>query len=102
MPAAFVRRNGDCNEVRRLAICAERPLRLDRHGAAADAAWALSIVPFGAERGTPRWTLIVSPGAPARLGPLPPPKRGIFFVVLRFGFAPLLSRVLISSIFAGP
>jgi hypothetical protein len=61
------------NHARRLEIPTDRPLRLDARANVARDGWALAFVPFGAERGTPRWCLVAAPGVRATLGATPLP-----------------------------
>jgi len=61
------------NSASRLEIPTDDALRLDVHGRSVSGAWALSFVPFGAERGTPRWCVVVAPGVRATLGAAPLP-----------------------------
>jgi hypothetical protein len=70
---AHVHGNESGNYARPLEIPPDGALRLDGRGRVASGAWALSLVPFGTERGTPRWCLVVAPGVRATLGAAPLP-----------------------------
>jgi hypothetical protein len=70
---AHVHGNESGNYARPLEIPPDGALRLDGRGRVASGAWALSLVPFGTERGTPRWCVIAAPGVHATLGATPLP-----------------------------